>query len=87
MPCYYDPWDIDRGALLSINMHMLLVVHAVCWPLAALFIGSFACCIFCRRCKERTSLLEVTDEKDVFQILNSDQAESGVGNMSATTHT
>ena len=86
MPCYYDPWDINRGALLSINMPMLRVVHAVCWPLAALIIGSISCCIFCRRCKERT-LLAVADEKEVLQTLNSENIEIGMSNELRTAQT
>ena len=57
--CYYDPKDIDWGAVLEVTTPGMPVLHAMIWPTCSLMLGSLICVIFCHWCRKT-----IKDEKD-----------------------
>ncbi len=62
-PCFYDPMSPDWGAVVTIRMPGLRVLHAMVWPSFALLLGSLICAIFCSRCR-KTNILSDKPNKD-----------------------
>ena len=59
--CYYDPTDIQWGAVAHVFRPGMGVFHAVFWPCMALVTGSLACGIFCNRCRALEARKEMKD--------------------------
>jgi len=53
--CFYDPWDIRSGAVLTAAVPNWSVFHAVFWPFLCVAVGLIVCIVFCHRCHQDTS--------------------------------
>jgi len=53
--CFYDPWDVKSGAVLTANVHGWPVFHAIVWPFACAVLGVLVCVGFCHRCHRMTT--------------------------------
>ena len=63
-PCYYDAMSPDWGAVVTILMPGLRVLHAMVWPSCALLLGTLICAIFCSRCRKIPILKKDKSKKD-----------------------
>ena len=75
--CYYDPQDIQWGAVLKVTTPGMPVLHAMIWPTSSLMLGSLICIIFCHWC--RKSIKDEKDDNATDALVDNKSDKSGSG--------
>ena len=75
--CFYDPEDIQWGAVLKVTTPGMPVLHAMIWPTCSLMLGSLICVIFCHWC--RKSIKDDKDDNATDALVDNKSDKSGSG--------
>ncbi len=75
--CYYDPQDIQWGAVTKMITPGMPVLHAMIWPTASLMLGSLVCVIFCHWC--RKTIKDDKDDNATDALVDNKSDKSGSG--------
>lgn len=67
VPCYFDPFDIQSGAVLKATIPGWEVFHSIFWPAVSLALGLGVCGVFCHWCRQKAISGVEAEEKSLNQ--------------------